>query len=496
MPSRTKLTSAQLTNTTILFLLAAPLVILLYGLFVFNPSNIDTLWLYCLQVIADGISIIVLLSLWLTILMDVLIPSHHRAYSPHSILGQSDEFGPVDVFITVAGEDIETVRKTVEAAIAMDHPHKTFILDDGRSAAVKKLAKVVGAEYLTRADRAFAKSGNINNGLKNAVADFFVILDADHVPKKHMLTSLLSYMKDEKVGMVQSPQHYHNTEKFIAAGTSQAQEIFYKFICPAKNTSNSCFSVGTNVMFRRTTIEQIGGIAMINHSEDIWTSLKLHEHGWTSIFVNDILAIGEAPDTIQAFSKQQQRWAQGGLSMLMTKNPLFSEKLTVDQKIQYFSANFFFLVGFAMLAYLLFPILYLLFGIKSLQTDNGIVWLLHYLPYFGLYYSLTWLLLGKIQLATISTALGSFWAYISALFIVIFDTKTQWIATSSTAKSVRPIMSWIWPHWLIIFLTLGGFLVGWYKPVDFWTTLFNTLWAAVNMYLLFLFVTSEKRSAK
>lgn len=485
--------SSRLTNTTVLFLLSAPLVIFLYASFVFDPANIDNLFLYIIQIIADGISIIVLLSLWLTILMDVIIPAHHRGYTAAQIKNIATKMPKVDVFITVAGENPATVRKTVAAAVAMDHDHTTTILDDGRSPEIKAIAAEFRIRYISRADRLFAKSGNVNNGLLHSTSEYFVIFDADHVPKKSFLTTTLSYMEDERVGMVQTPQYYRNTRNFIAAGTAQAQEVFYKFICPAKNTSNSAFCVGTNVLFRRKAIDEIGGISLVNHSEDIWTSVHLHEKKWKTVFVNEILAIGEAPENITSFMKQQLRWAQGGLSMMFLKNPLLSTKLSVDQRLQYFSANFFYLVGFSMLAYLLFPIVYLLFGIKSLQTENGIDWLLHYLPYFGLYYSLTWLLLGKIQMATIATALGSFYAYIWALVTVIFGANTQWEATSAQGKKETPIMAWIWPHVLLILLTLGGLVVGWYRPLNFWTTFYNSIWAIANMYFLYVFITSERR---
>ena len=57
-------------------------------------------------------------------------------------------------------------------------------------------------------------------------------------------------------------------------------------------------------------------------SEDVWTSLMLHERGWRSVYIPDELAVGDAPDTIEGFTKQQQRWATGGFEILMTHNPL------------------------------------------------------------------------------------------------------------------------------------------------------------------------------
>lgn len=487
------ISSSKVLNTTTIFLFAAPLVVILYGSFVFNPANADNVALYAIQVMADAIAIMALLGLWVTVLLDIIVEKHHRSHhvSPNRFLVEKRP--TIDVFVTTAGEPIDIIRQTVIAAARMGYPHSTFILDDGNDPEVHALAGQVGAGYVTRQDRAHAKAGNVNNGLQYARGEFFAIFDADQVPKRDFILKLLPYMQNEKLAMVQSPQYFANTESFIALGTSQAQEVFYKYVCPAKNISNSAFCVGTNMIFRRGAIDEIGGIAR-NHSEDIWTSYLLHERGWETIFVNEILAIGKAPSTIISYFKQQRRWAKGGLGMLFTNNPLRSKKLNVDQRIQYFISNTYFLVGIPMLAYLTFPILYLLFGIKPLNTEDGLVWALHYIPYFALYYSLTWLLLGRLRLATLATALSSFYPYLLAMSSVLFETEQEWIATTSSEKRHKDIiMSWIWPHVFLIFLGLFSLAVGWYNPGNFWTTLFNTVWVVLNTYLLYLFLTGDKR---
>ncbi|MDP1833925.1 MAG: glycosyltransferase [Candidatus Moranbacteria bacterium] len=490
-----RITSAKILSMTTVFLLGAPMVVIYYGAFVFNPANADNVFMYIIQVVADIIAIIALLGLWVTVLMDVITQQHHRShhFDPGDFLVEKKP--TIDIFVTAMGESLETLEETLTAAINMDYPHNTFILDDGKSDALKKFAQSLGVIYVVRPDRRHAKAGNVNNGLRFSKSEFFAIFDADQVPKKDFITRLLPYMKDSKMAMVQSPQYFANTHSFIAAGTSQAQEVFYKYVCPAKNISNSAFCVGTNVVFRRSAIEDIGGIAR-NNSEDIWTSYQLHENGWHTIFVNEVLAIGEAPATVVSYFKQQRRWAKGGLSMLFTKNPLRSKKLNLDQKMQYFISNSFFLVGVSIFVYVLFPILYLLFGIKPLDTENGIVWVLHYVPYFALYYSLTYLFLGSIRLETLSTALASFYPYLLGLFSALFDTEQVWVATTSRKNTEDAFMKWAWPHVFIIFLSLFSLVVGWYNPYNFWTTVFNTAWVVLNAYLLFLFITGEKRIVK
>ncbi len=494
---KTLLKAKRLSNTTILFLFVAPFVVFSYIVFVFNWSNADNIFLYILLLISDGIGIFAVMGLWFTIMFDVLIPEHHRVHEKAIDRDFVHAGKTVDVLITVAGEPLSVIEKTAIAAKHIEYKHNTFVLDDSNSLEVKALCNRIGVGYLGREIRKHAKAGNVNNGLlKISTAEFFVILDADQVPKKEFISELLPYMSDPKVSMVQSPQYFINRHNFIAEGTSEAQDIFYRYVCPAKNASNSAFCVGTNMLFRRSAINEAGGIAQVSHSEDIWTSYRLHELGWKTIFVNEILAEGVAPETIPAYFKQQMRWAKGGFSMLFQRNPFTSKTLTLDQKTQYFLSNSFYLVTITIIAYLFFPIIYLLFGIKPLQTEGSVVWLLHYVPYVALYYSLSWLLLGNIKISMISVSISSFYPYLLAFISTFRGGKDEWIATTTRNRKKEPLMKWVWPHVFIVILTLFSLVIGWYNPIEFWTTLFYSLLACWNLYLLVIFIMSGQKQTQ
>lgn len=489
------LASTRINNLTIVFLLAAPFVVMFYASFVFNPRNADHLVLYVFQVLADLISIMVLAGLWVTVLLDVVVEWHHRLKRTWDKQFLEETKPTMDCIVTAFNEPLPVIEQTLKAVLAMEYPHTTYVFDDGPSEELKVLAEKLGVRYFSRIaseGRKHAKAGNLNRGLELCTGDFFSIHDADHVPEPDFITTLLPYMANARVAMVQSPQYYANTSQFIAAGAAQAQDVFYRYVCPSKNISNSAFCVGTNMIFRRQAIDAIGGIAF-SKSEDIWTSLKLHESGWQTIFVNKILAIGQAPDKIVAYFKQQMRWARGGLEMLFYHNPLRSKRLQLDQRVQYFMSNSFFLVGISIFIYLLFPYLYLLFSIKPLQTDSPFTWLIHYVPFFILYYSLTWLLTGRLHVSTLSTALATFYPYLMALFSVFFDKEHEWAATGTQKGAQDYFMKWVWPHLFFIMLTPLALIVGWYNNSDFWSGLFYSMWAVINMFLLIMFLTGERR---
>ena len=118
----------------------------------------------------------------------------------------------VDVFVTTYNEDVELLRQTLRAAVAMRYPHNTFVLDDGRREAVRALAQEVGCRYITRPDNKHAKAGNWNNAFKQTDADLIATFDADHVPRPEFLERTLGFFRDPKVAIVQVPQQYHNVD--------------------------------------------------------------------------------------------------------------------------------------------------------------------------------------------------------------------------------------------------------------------------------------------
>jgi cellulose synthase (UDP-forming) len=487
----------KIQNTALLFLIVAPLTMIYYATYIFNPIHAGNILLYIIQILADVIAIINISTLWITILLDIIQTDHQRAGASYDKQWINDNHPTVDVLIPIANEPHEIIENTIAKVQQMDYPHTTYLCDDSRTDEAKKFAIKYHTQYIRRPPekKRYAKSGNLNYALPTCKGEFVAVFDADHAPEKSFLTELLPFFNHKNVGLVQTPQFYTNTDKFIASGTSQAQEVFYKYIQPAKNSYNASFCVGTNMIYRRSALDDIGGVALRDHSEDIWTSLLLHEKGYQSIFYNKVLAKGRAPETISAFFRQQNRWSRGGFVLFFTHNPLFIKSLTVDQRLQYFFSNIHYFTAFSIIVYLCIPIIYLLFGIHPMNLNYGQQWLIHYLPYFLMVYFLPFFLLGKLKIATISTSLASFSPYLKAFISVIFKNKYQWVATE-TRKKQKVIMDDIWPHILIIFLSLAAIYVGWYHVQDVPTTIYTSIWAMINSYCLFIFINKGLQSEK
>jgi len=83
----------------------------------------------------------------------------------------------------------------------------------------------------------------------------------------------------------------------------------------------------------------VGGVATENITEDIHTSVRLHSRGWSSLFVNEPLAYGIAPQTIQSFLLLRLRWARGAMQLYRGgQSLLWIPGLSLSQRVSYLSS--------------------------------------------------------------------------------------------------------------------------------------------------------------
>lgn len=173
----------------------------------------------------------------------------------------ADPDADVDVFVTTYNEPLEMVLRTAIAARDMNHPHTTWILDDGDRPEFAAAAQRIGVGYLTRGPgwdgfERFAKAGNINNALFHTHGEFIAILDADQVPKPEFLERVLGYFDDADVAFVQTPQHFWNVPEEDPLGCQA--ELFYGPIQQGKDGWGAAFFCGSNAVLRREALMTLG----------------------------------------------------------------------------------------------------------------------------------------------------------------------------------------------------------------------------------------------
>jgi cellulose synthase (UDP-forming) len=465
----------------VLLVVIATLGIFTYAGFLLNPNNRGDFLPWSMVIVAESVLVFHgLMSMW-TILSGGEDPrdwSYHRAHrvlygdaqtsrtraghAPDWPMYIEQEAAEVDIFITCYGEDLETIRRTVRAAMNIRGKHHTWVLDDGRSDQVRDMVAEEGARYVRRLSSGGAKAGNVNHALTLAKGNYFAIFDADFVPDPAFLEETMPFFADTSVAFVQTPQNYGNLHTTVATGAAYMQAVFYRFIQPGRNRFNAAFCVGTNVIFRRAAIDDVGGMYTNSKSEDVWTSLMLHERGWKTIYIPTVLATGEAPDTIEGYSKQQLRWATGGFEILFTHNPLSPRrKLTTDQRVQYLVTASFYLTGICPLLLIMVPPLEIFFDLRPVTVSTTLfTWILYYAGFYVMQIILAWYTLGSFRWQTLTLATVSFPIYFKALVNAFTGNDVGWQATG-TARGNSPF-NFVVPQILFfVFLALTSAVAIW-----------------------------------
>jgi cellulose synthase (UDP-forming) len=253
----------------------------------------------------------------------------------------------IAVLITTYDEHREVLLPTVAAALAMELPHETWLLDDSDRSWVRELASTLGARYLSRTLNTHAKAGSLNNALAHLDADVVAIFDADHVANSSFLSNTIGYFDEPSVAVVQTPQDFYNVDSFEhdrnrswwfrnrRSVPYNEQQLFYRAIQPGKNRWNAAFWCGTNAVLRIRALRDIGGVAEETVTEDIHTTLRLHRRGWRIVYHNEVLAHGLAARDASQYQSQRERWGTGAMQLLRYEHPLSRQGLHSSQRIAY-----------------------------------------------------------------------------------------------------------------------------------------------------------------
>ncbi|MDQ3092378.1 MAG: glycosyltransferase [Actinomycetota bacterium] len=392
----------------VLLMLALPLAVWYFGWLV-SPQRIGNPVLYGLLIAAELFNLIQAVGFWLTLARD----------RPRPDPGPPPAGAEVDVLVPVYDEPVEIVEPVVAAALRLRGARvNVAVLDDGDREEMAALARRLGARYVRRDEHEGAKAGNVNHALGVTSAPYVLVLDSDHVPRDHFLEATLGHLADERVAFVQTPQCYANApDGGIAAASWAQQALFFGAIARGKDGWGAMFCAGTNVVFRRSALEEVGGFPLTSLTEDFELSVVMHERGWRTVYVPEVLALGVGPEDMASYVSQQQRWARGCLGGMASA---LRARLPLGMRVQYLLSGMYFLSGWTVLIYMSFPVVRILTGEQPLDGASADQFLLHFVPYF------------TVALATVAVAGGG--AYTFQAFALTW--ANAWIHVQASLRAL------------------------------------------------------------
>ena len=235
-------------------------------------------------------------------------------------------------------------------------------------------------------------------------------------------------------------------------------------------------------------------LATISVTEDMATAMRMHSLGWRSVYHHEILAFGLAPEDLPTMLQQRLRWSQGTMQVMLRENPLTKRGLSLGQRLMYFSTMWSYLSGFAALAYIAGPIVYLTFGVLPVEAF-GSEFFARFLPYF-LANQLLFVVVAR-GIATwrgqqYSLALFPVWitACWTAFANVVLHRPLGFVVTPKTTSRGRRPVPWraVWPQAAAAVLLVVAACVGLLRlstgHADLGPTLVTLAWVVYDLVVL------------
>lgn len=372
--------------------------------------------------------------------------------------------------VTTIVPDIEPLcllENTLEALVALDYPHDTWVLDEGDDERVKELCLKRGAFHFSRKHRSqyqtesgcfrkATKYGNYNAWLHEIgfeQYEFVAAFDPDHVPARNFLSKVLGYFNDPKIGYVQAPQVYSNQdESFIARGAAEESYTYYSSIQMASYGLDYPIIVGSHNTHRVSALREVGGFAP-HDADDLLLTFNYRKEGWEGVYVPEVLARGLSPADWHTYLNQQRRWARSILDIKLKIIPFMTHNLSFSCRLMNVLHGFQFLAKSLILLVALLLIVVMLgrgeipkvLNAETLMTGGLLLLTLLLCERYRQRFYLDWKRergfhwrAGLLQFAK--------WPYlIMAFFDVVFDRRFPYLTTSKITGSTRATLA-LWPH--------------------------------------------------
>lgn len=229
------------------------------------------------------------------------------------------------------------------------------------------------------------KSRVLNYGLSISDSEYFVVYDADNEPEADALDKLVRSAETTKhaagaVGYVKTKNAHANMLTRMIGLEFQVFQLLMQ--CGRWSMFKLGSLAGTNMLLRRSILEELGGYDVFALAEDAELTVRLTAKGYLLPVVPTSRTWEQEPEQVTTFIKQRTRWLTGNIYLL--------EKSLQD--LSHWKGKTFFLSLQHVLTYLIFVVVLLFSDIFFVMSVAGyklpnmeapllILWFMSYIVY-------------------------------------------------------------------------------------------------------------------
>lgn len=253
---------------------------------------------------------------------DVLCRDHWRK-PRHPFPKNWHKYEPfVSIHVPTYSEPPNIVIETLNKLAAIDYNNYEVIVIDNNTQdprlwqPVKAHCEKLGKKFrfMHEMEVSGAKGGALNliHDRIDSRATILAIIDADYQVKADFLSSLVGYFQNPKVGFVQTPHDYRNWQNNVFLTMCYWEyRLFFHSAMIGLNERDAGITVGTMCLVRKEALEKAGGWSEWCVTEDSELAIRIHDVGYTSVYVSETYGRGLIPETFEDYKKQRYRWTAG-----------------------------------------------------------------------------------------------------------------------------------------------------------------------------------------
>ena len=252
-------------------------------------------------------------------------------------------------------EPFVIVAETLNAMLAQDYPHDTWLADEDPSPQTFAWCAQRGVGVSTRRGRSDyhlaawprrtrCKEGNLayfydQYGYENY--DFVAQFDADHVPEPNYLREVLKPFADPAVGYVSAPSICDKNAPVSWSARSRlyVEATLHGPLQAGYNGGWAPLCIGSHYAVRTKALRQIGGLGP-ELAEDHSTSLMMNAKGWRGVHALGAIAHGDGPATFADLITQEFQWSRSLVTILIQYSPYLLGPLSARLRFQFLFSQF------------------------------------------------------------------------------------------------------------------------------------------------------------
>ncbi|MFE0133039.1 glycosyltransferase family 2 protein [Streptomyces sp. NPDC059037] len=295
---------------------------------------------------------------------------------------------PVAFAVTRApSEPWPTARRTLEAMLAQDFPHRydVWLCDEDPTEEITawcrghrvRMSCRRGVTPYHRRDwprRTRCKEGNLayfydHWGYQRY--DVVAQLDCDHVPAATYLAEMVRPFDDPAIGYVAAPSmcDANGPDSWAARGRVHREAVWHGAVQLGHSDGLAPMCIGSHYAVRTRALRDIGGLGP-ELAEDFSTTYLLNSAGWHGAFAIDAEAHGDGPLTFGDMITQEYQWSRSLTTMLLGLLPHHLRRLPFVLRLRFsYALAYYPMLGLMITAGLTLPPIAVITGLPWMNVN-------------------------------------------------------------------------------------------------------------------------------